>query len=351
MEIYIDESGTFARPRDARRAVSCVGALVLRSSEAPRLLERFRHLRDRWGLQEARARELSEKQFVEVVALCRRYDPLLEIRATDVNVQTPAEIAAYKLEQGALLEKHITPSHQPDLRTFLADRRRYLEGLTDQLFIQSILLVSLIDDVLREAVPYYAFRAPAELGRFRWRIDAKGVNETEPERLWQVLLLPMLQSQSVKYPYAYPVEGDYSHFKKFDLPETPEYVKEYARESGITFDDRDRERTNLTRVVRGDFRLCDSKDELGLQLVDVLVGAFRRAIMGTLKKEGWKDIGRLMASHPVMSVLKPTGAGRRDEEITDSNIRAVMEQIEVKRKALVPSRFGQQLARRSALKC
>jgi hypothetical protein len=338
MEIYIDESGVFVRPAEGHRAISCVGALVLRSSEAPRLLERFARLRDRWGLVEISGRKLEEEQFAEVIALCRRYDPLLEIRATDTAAHAPEAIAAFKHEQGALLERHVTAEFKPEVRAEISDRRRYLEGMPDQLFLQLILLVSLADDVLREAIPYYALRCPEELGRFRWRVDAKDSKETEAERLWRQLMLGMLQAHSVRYPHVLPTEGDYSHFRKFDRS-MPDYVKEAADREGLSISG-DGTGMDLQKVVYGDFELSDSGDELGLQLADVLTSAVRRGMAGTLKRQGWKDIGRLMVSTPSMALLEPRETRRADLTITDSKVLVVQAEIDAKLKGVFPSRFS-----------
>jgi hypothetical protein len=339
VDIYLDEAGIFTRPKEARRAVSCLAALVIPTSQAPSLLARFQRIRDRWGPEEAKGRALSEKQVADVINLCRRYEVLLEITGTDLNQQSASDVAAFKLEQGARLEKHITPSHQPTIRAMVADRRRYLEGMTDQLFIQAMLTISLIDDVLRDSITYYALRLPAELGSFRWRVDAKDANETEAEALWRMLLMPMLQTTSFRNPHALIREGDYSHFKKFEASEIPEYVREYARADGVAIDESGASGIDLQKVVRGDFRLCDSRDELGLQLVDVLGAAVRRAMMGTLRREGWKKIGCLMVSLPRMSLLTLPGADSQNSEIRDSTIASVMIEIDKRLKRLVPSRF------------
>ena len=338
MEIYIDETGSFARPGERKKAISCVGALSVPSAESPHLFERLDRLIRRWGSSKWKGSQLTEMQFVELFALCRKFCLHLEIRATDVSLQSPGDLAAFRAAQGALIQKGADRMLHEEPRKFLSEQRQYAETeLSDQLFIQAILLVSLIEDVLRETIPFYAFRRPQELGTFRWRVDAKDVTETNLEKLWRLLLLPMLQSASVRQPFAYPREGDYAALERFDRA-LPEYIEQFAKEDGVEIRP-EAAGSDLGKIVNDDFRVCSDEEELGLQLVDFAVAAVRRGMMGTLKPQGWKDVAVLMTSTPSLVHLDLPGE-RDDLDITDPKVLAVLRWIDANRKSLIPSRYG-----------
>jgi hypothetical protein len=304
---------------------------VIPGTQRRTLLRRFGHLRERWGLPELKGRLLSENQIDQTINLCRRYDPLLFVRAIDLNHQSPDELAAFRAEQARRMTSSLTPKHQRSIREEAEQIAEYIRRMPEQLLTQGILTIQLIDDVLRGAIPYYSLRRPEELGAFGWRVDAKDHFETEGERLWRLLLLPFLQMISVRQPHIHPSAGDYSHFGRFESASLPEYVKQYAAQEDLKLQSGGQP-IDLGEIVRGDFELSDSSSDLGLQLVDVLASALRRAMMGTLNRTAWKRLGSLMCSQVAMSRLSTGGDKTVDNTIRDSVLIEVMAQIDRCRK-------------------
>src|SRR5690348_7820565 len=100
-----------------------------------------------------------------------------------------------------------------------------LERMTPQLYVQSVATFELIADVMGHATLFYCQRIPRELAAFHWVIDGKGKGQlTDWESWWSLVVLPVLQSRSLKQPLPMLNVGDYSPFERFRM-EIPEYMK------------------------------------------------------------------------------------------------------------------------------
>jgi hypothetical protein len=287
-----------------------------------------------WDPDEVKGRALTEEQVGKVVALCRRYDVLLEVRAFDISRQPDSLISEFRLEQAARLTATLSPAHSSQLRRRVEAEREYMERMTNQLFVQALLTVFLFDDVLRNAIPYYSLRRPSELASFRWRVDAKDEFVTEAESLWRFVLSPLLQTMSLQRPYGKIPGGDYSYLHQFEGLVAPE-LEEFARSRGIPFE-RSAPQLDLAKVVETDFAFRSSKEDSGVRLVDVLSAAIRRAMMGRLDRHGWKRIGSLMATNVRLTAFVPDGYPE-EEFVRDGRVINVMNQIEKYRKKVLPS--------------
>jgi hypothetical protein len=132
---------------------------------------------------------------------------------------------------------------------------------------------------------FYAQRIPQELGAFHWVIDGKDKTRvTDWEEWWSVVVSMDLQSRSLSDPFATLDGADYSHFERFrgkfsDYMKTHFKVDEEGIDGGMLMEE------NLR---------FSSAAEPGLEIVDILSNAIRRALGGRLDIEGWKDIRRLM---------------------------------------------------------
>jgi hypothetical protein len=123
--------------------------------------------------------------------------------------------------------------------------------------------------------------------------------------------MPRLQNDAVREPFMQIPAGDYSHMKRFE-GKLSKFWQELVKPSK-----RDAPAMNLGRILGESIRF--SKDpEPGLELVDIVTNATRRALVGNLKREGWIKIPRLMihTSEPhyvVMLALRnePKGTVRR----------------------------------------
>ena len=104
----------------------------------------------------------------------------------------------------------------------------------------------------------------------------------------------MLESGSLKEPMISLAGCDYSWFdRKFDMtmPEPPDHLKPAIR------DDVPVEPfhcSDVKKIMSEHLAFESSANNLGLQLVDIVVNAIRRALHGNLQPDGWGNLGKLM---------------------------------------------------------
>jgi hypothetical protein len=298
MYIYIDESGIFANPSDKDKALSCVVALIIPEQYQKYIFKRFKHLKVSWGIGsgEPKGSKLDEKQIAYVISILKDYDVFVKACGIDIGVHTNAQITAHKQGQAENMTKHVTPEYHPNIVRELEElKERYLQ-LSNQLYVQSVLLTVLVQSVIRIATLYYCQRDPFTLSHFRWVIDAKADNLTDYEDLWSFVVMPFCESDSLSKPMAFLKGGDYTWFDRnfnLDMATAPKHLqpfikKESQNEPFRAFD--------AKKVLSEHRSFESSENNLGLQIVDILVNAIRRALHGNLQINGWGDLGRLMVS-------------------------------------------------------
>ena len=147
------------------------------------------------------------------------------------------------------------------------------------LFLQAMAAWDVLEQVITHVPLFFAQRQPRELGTFTWIVDGKEPTKTTDwERWWLRYAAGALATRSKSRPRPQLVEADYSYFDCFN-----------GRSEG-------EEGTDL-HLLFADSRFS-SKAETGLELVDILVNAIRRGMIGNLGIEGWGDIRRLMIHRP-----------------------------------------------------
>ncbi|MCM0604704.1 MAG: DUF3800 domain-containing protein [Xanthomonadaceae bacterium] len=293
MYIFIDESGTFI-PEISKNSVSCVAALVIPETFIFRLFRKFRKLTNPWknDSKEIKGKNLNEEQIDAVVNLEKKFDSLLICSCVDLKMQTEEYVTQHKTAQADFILKAITVKTSPKLKREMEDLSMRTRALSNQLYIQSVVLSTVIDRVIRDSTLYYSQRQPKTLGRFRFIIDAKDRSKiTEYESLWKEIVAPFLQTKSLREPMAQLTEGDYSAFNKFcgQKEAAPDYLKRHIKNPSKTFLYFD-----IGSVLIKNIKFHDSSKYTGLQIIDVLTNCVRRACNKTLQKDGWKNIGRLM---------------------------------------------------------
>ena len=82
-------------------------------------------------------------------------------------------------------------------------------------------------------------------------------------------------------------DADYSHFQRFQT-KMADYLKPHVESSSKSED-----ATNCNLLMTESFRFS-SANVPGLELVDILANATRRALVGNLDIRGWRDISSLM---------------------------------------------------------
>src|SRR3546814_18384074 len=96
--------------------------------------------------------------------------------------------------------------------------------------------------------------------------------------------MPITESKSLRKPLGIFSEGDYYHFKRFET-QLSDHLKQHAN-------DPSHDAADVRMLLTEHFRFS-SKCEAGLELVDVLTNATRRALSGRLVVEGWRNLPSL----------------------------------------------------------
>jgi len=296
MHVYIDESGNFISTPHSR--ISCVAALAIPSARKDALFAAFVRRRQQFsaGVDELKGSTLTEKQVAGVISLLLAHGALLEVCAIDMGIQADAMTEGFKVKQADKILEHVTPNHQPSVVAELNALRTQMLALPNQLFLQVILTVGLTRRSLETFINYHAQRTPNELAEFFWTIDAKASSLTPSEKLWSNLVLPMLHEGDLgMFGWA-----DYSHMDQYVM-ELPHAIAGRAASQGF----------DLRAIVKRNLRFSDSREETGLQLVDIAANAFTRALNGRLAPEGWRQLGKLFvrrAEQTIHLVSLPSSA-------------------------------------------
>jgi len=293
VRIYVDESGSFV-PGAASSRVCCEAALVVPESVAPSLLSAYSELRSAWTSEaEIKGSSLTNEQTAAALRLLGCYDILVEISAVDVGHQGRAQLNAFRLAQADAIIAELTPRHNANAHEWAHALRDQWLRLSPQLMLQAYALVIVASEVVRAAPNYYAQRSPNELARFDWVLDPKDVKPSRFELTWRQIVCPLLQSMSMREPFAR-VEGfDYSALTRFFMV-TPDYLLPYLPRGRTSPGDG----LNLQLVFNESIAFPNSKDDLGLQLADIVASAFAKAMNGKLPPTVFRLLGPLMVEKP-----------------------------------------------------
>jgi hypothetical protein len=99
---------------------------------------------------------------------------------------------------------------------------------------------------------------------------------------------------SFKKPHARFTEGNYSHFSRFH---SEMGISDYYKQFINNLPNDAPPPIDLKKLLTESFRFS-SQPEMGLELVDVVTNAVRRALVGNLSHDGWKDIASIMIHEP-----------------------------------------------------
>ncbi len=292
MNIFVDEAGTFSVARGRKWSISCIGSLVITEKDTTEILSKFKKLRQGWGSNagEIKGSNLNEPEISSVITFLSGYDLIFQVTAVDMRMQYSEGLTKHRMNQAKRITKHITKNHKPALFQSFLEIQKQLRNLSNQLYVQAVCTSELLYKVIQKATLYYAQRRPEELAEFYWTIDAKDQKITPYEELWTKIICPMLQTKSFKEPFIQLTEADYSYFSKYfgSKLEPPEHLKSVA--SGKKpFD-----YVEIKEIYQRNLRFEQSDKNYGLQIIDILTNAIRRAMNGNLQISGWSQIGKLM---------------------------------------------------------
>jgi hypothetical protein len=290
---FIDESGSFAGIGQ-KNAISCVGALTIPHGNLAQLQKLWIRLRAKLPKEkgETKGRLLNEDQVASVVDIIRRNQGLFEASVIDLGAHSEAGLIGHRKTLADALTAKLTPTHHPNVHRTMNRWRSELLNMKLPGYVQSVLTFNLLGRVIEHSTLYHCLRNPKELGQIAWVVDAKdsGSIQTPWERWWQEVMLPTLQSQSLREPGSRLEVGDYSHFNRYLLEDgLPGWL---ITEAKIDVQPGDPLPLNL-RAIFEDLRVSSSR-EMGLELVDILTNGLRRALRGHLEPIGWLPIRSLM---------------------------------------------------------
>lgn len=287
MQIFIDESGTFATRTDGS-SIGVVGALVVTESQLPILNRRYAQLRPLLPKDsgEVKGRDLGESDVARVIDVARRSGLIYEVTAIDLTPDSAPAIEAHRTGQCDGLITTLTEKHRPELVAAVHALKRRLEQMPLQLYAQCVATFELLWTTLAHATSYYCQREPQSLGIFRWVVDAKAPEGiTDWEDWWSRIVVPMMQSRSLQQPFPLLEGGDYSHFPAQERPAPDFLVEQLPHLKGKT--------VVALNAVLGEIEFSAGALP-GLEMVDVLTNAVRRALMGRLDTRGWSGLSKIM---------------------------------------------------------
>jgi hypothetical protein len=288
VHIFIDESGSFTQSA-TKPGLSVVASLVIPDHRLAHVERKYKQLRVGFPKHgtEVKGRLLDEQQIPKLVELLRKNEALLQVVAIDLNTHSEAELGEHKRRQGEGMTVNLTDKHHPNIHKVAGELRSQVENMSNQLYVQSAVTFELIWLTTEHAINYFAQRQPKELAEFHWVVDAKGDSgPTNWEEWWTKVVMPILQSKSTREPHGLFELGDFTYFKRF-FGEVPDYLPRPEGKPDL------REGTNIRLLLMEHFRFS-TDSEPGLEMVDILANAVRRALIGNLGFAGWKDIPRLM---------------------------------------------------------
>jgi hypothetical protein len=291
MHIFIDETGTFTGIGQPL-SISMIGALIVPDARKSSLEREYRKLRRYLPTEngEVKGKRLAEADIAKLMPILRHHDVLFEVAAIDLGLHTEEGIRKNQAGRAAGMTANLTDEHHQSLADEVWKARRELESYSLQLNIQSAIIFELIRTVLEHGTLFYCQRRPEELANFHWVIDAKGDNSipTPWEKWWTTFIKPALQTKMAHKPLASIKIGDYSHMQRFQFDEVSEFHKKILnpKPDGP-------KPMNLGLVLSESLRFS-TDPEPGLELVDILTNATRRALRGNLQSEGWREIPTIM---------------------------------------------------------
>lgn len=287
MQIFIDESGNFT----PSYGVSAVCALALPHETVVSARAEIAEKSKKWPRvnRELKGASLSPAQLAALIHILFNYDALLICSAIDVAREPEAGIDAHRLNQAVAITRHITPEHYPTVVEKLWELRRAVERMSNQLYVQSVLMRELVVQSVEVTTMYFAQRRPQDLATFEWVIDAKDPTRiTRQEEWYRDTLGGLVETRTEREPITF-VRDDSFNYEYFDRsfstrgevwrPNQPLKVVD-----GI----------DLRKLVLENVTFAVSQSDILIQVIDILSSHVRRALAGKIGDHGViRQLGRL----------------------------------------------------------
>ncbi|MGD9924032.1 MAG: hypothetical protein AB7V13_21715 [Pseudorhodoplanes sp.] len=299
MHFFIDESGSFTGVGHGT-SLSLIGALIVPDSRRGSLEREFKRLRRSLPQEdgEVKGRKMMEKDVAKVTPLLCHHDVIFEVIGIDLGLHTAEGLRRNQVRRAEAMTNGLTREHSEGATNFAWTIRRELESHSLPLHVQSALMFFLIKRLIEHGSMYWGQRKPRELEYFHWVIDAKGVLETPTawEQWWSRVIMPWMQTECHSEPIHFFTEADYSYMERFNLADPTPFQTELLRS-----DPNGPPPVDIKKLMTESLRFS-SQAEPGLELVDIVTNATRRALLGRLKPDGWDGIRALMINRSPQNI-------------------------------------------------
>ena len=304
MQIFIDESGSFSGFH--KGSIAVVGGLSVPDSCMPRLEKKYARIRQSLPLErgEVKGRNLTEFQVAKIVALLARNEAVVEITALDLAAHTTTGVSRFRDqlvdEMTARLPRFNTVA-QRELREAIVQIRKTQVPL----FLQAMATFDMLSNIIRHVPLYFAQRRPKELASFSWVVDGKDPAKiTDWEIWWSWYARGALATRSKSDPMPTLEGADYTYYNRFAGRD------EHGNKIG----------TDLNLLL-SNLRFA-AEPEPGLELVDIVTNALRRAMTNRLSFAGWSEIPQLMIHrrHQYISLMLLEGASKEPQHPPYENV-------------------------------
>lgn len=280
MDISIDEAGSFVNASHSN-AWCVVAALVSPETEKRKLNEILRNLKLAIGHKASdeiklyQVTNVNETIYIDFLYKISSLKCSLFSVATDTSLNIPENVKNHKLHYENLIFNNIKNMVYDGGKIGMEFMGKQLSSLPIQLYTQLCIQVTLIHDIIDRAINYYVQRSPATLSSFKWRIDQKQPStKTNYEDVFEKLCPALLQAFSIEKPGALLNWCDYSamHRYFYSIDTLPEYL------IGKVPSTPDNAYLDIQKIFRDDIKFIDSKDNINIQIIDLLASGLRRLL-------------------------------------------------------------------------
>lgn len=312
MLIAIDESGTFVP--SAQSGSWCVVAAYTfaerRKTAALKALLSLKKKYHRSTRQEAKLRDIKESDYFAFLTELMGAGGVLFAAATDTSLTMSSEIRAHRAAQAQNIRANVHRMRFDEGKRAAEELADGIDGLSTQLYAQLMCQTSVLSAVLKRAILYFVQRDPVTLRRFIWRIDQKNTTKTSFENVFEHIAPGLLQSRSFREPFYFLEGADYSHFSPYEFSED-EFPNFLVEEFGYM----PQPTVNIGKLLRKDMQFPDSRDDLSIQIADLLASGIRRCLRGGFSdnKKAAILLGKLMIQDekpkPPISLVRFSSGG------------------------------------------
>ncbi len=275
MNFFIDESKLFVYTTKSN-SWNVVACYVVSDNDYIHAKDIMKRLKISAGLDisdEIKINKLNETKYIKFLKELQKLCGTFYAVATDAGLNTPEVIHSHQELQGEKIVKSKEKMKYEEGKQALENLKNRVVKLSPQLYVQLFCQLRLMIKVINSVIPYYIQRDPKSLSNFRWRLDQKDINKTVFENVFEILAPRIIQTKSFTDPLMMIRGFDYSVMKKYEYKKNnvPKYLKE---QYGLNIE----EGYDIKAIIYEDIDFVDSKNNIGIQIIDLLVSGLRKCL-------------------------------------------------------------------------